>query len=53
MRILAGTRIARHRHEAGTELFVLDGIFADEDGTYGKGAWQCQPVGSVPEPFSE
>lgn len=53
MRILAGTRIARHRHEAGTELFVLDGTLADQDGTYGKGAWQRQPAGSVHEPFSE
>ncbi len=53
MRILAGTRIPRHAHEAGTELFVLDGALADEDGTYGKSAWLRQPAGSVHEPFSE
>ena len=53
MRILAGTRIARHRHEAGTELFVLEGTLADENGTYPKGAWLRQPAGSVHEPFSE
>ena len=53
MRILAGTRIPRHRHEIGTELFVLEGTLADEDGTYGKGAWLRQPTGSFHEPFSE
>ncbi len=53
MRLDAGTRIPRHAHEVGTELFVLDGILADENGTYGKGAWLRQPPGSVHEPFSE
>lgn len=53
MRILAGTRIPRHRHEAGTELFVLEGTLADENGTYPKGAWLRQPTGSVHEPFSD
>ena len=53
MRARAGTRIPRHRHEAGTELFVLEGTLADENGTYPKGAWLRQPTGSVHEPFSE
>ena len=53
MRLLAGTRITRHLYEAGTELFVLDDTLADQDGTYGKGAWQRQAAGSVHEPFSE
>ena len=53
MRLLAGTRIPRHRHEVSTELFVLEGTLADEDGTYPKGAWLRQPTDSVHEPFSE
>ncbi|MCH7936316.1 MAG: cupin domain-containing protein [Proteobacteria bacterium] len=53
MRILAGTRIPRHRHEIGTELFVLEGTLTDESGSYPKGTWLRQPTGSVHEPFSE
>ncbi len=53
MRLEAGTRISGHAHQAGTELFVLDGVLADENGTYPKGAWLRQPAGSVHEPFSD
>ena len=39
MRLGPGTRIANHEHPAGTELFVLEGALADENGRYEKGAW--------------
>ena len=33
-------------HEQGAELFVLDGEFSDEAGTYAAGCWVRIPVGS-------
>lgn len=36
----------------GAELFVLEGRFADEEGTYGEGFWLRFPVGSSHHPQS-
>ena len=33
-------------HEQGAELFVLNGEFSDEAGTYAAGCWLRIPVGS-------
>ncbi|HEY9660047.1 MAG TPA: cupin domain-containing protein, partial [Allocoleopsis sp.] len=47
-----GTHFQTHRHWVGEEIFVLDGIFEDEFGTYPKGTWIRNPSGSLHTPFS-
>jgi anti-sigma factor ChrR (cupin superfamily) len=37
-------------YELGAELFVLEGEFSDEAGTYGSGCWLRFPVGSRHRP---
>jgi len=39
-------------HEQGAELFVLDGEFSDEAGTYSAGCWLRLPAGSRHRPRS-
>ena len=39
-------------HEQGAELFVLDGEFSDEAGTYAAGSWVRIPAGSQHRPRS-
>ncbi|MEM9538131.1 MAG: cupin domain-containing protein [Cyanobacteria bacterium P01_E01_bin.42] len=41
-----------HQHWGGEEIFVLDGVFEDEYGTYPKGTWLRNPPGSTHKPFS-
>jgi anti-sigma factor ChrR (cupin superfamily) len=48
----AGTEPGVTRYEQGVELFVLDGEFADEAGTYSTGCWLRFPVGSQHSPRS-
>lgn len=48
-----GTHFQQHRHWGGEEIFVLDGVFEDEFGTYPKGTWIRNPSGSVHTPFSQ
>lgn len=48
----AGTERGVTRYEQGAELFVLDGEFADEAGTYSAGCWLRFPVGSQHRPRS-
>jgi anti-sigma factor ChrR (cupin superfamily) len=47
-----GTEFQPHRHWGGEEIFVLDGVFEDEFGTYPKGTWLRNPSGSHHTPFS-
>jgi len=47
-----GTKFQRHNHPGGEEIFVLDGVFEDEFGTYPKGTWLRNPSGSYHTPFS-
>lgn len=47
-----GTQFQTHRHWGGEEIFVLKGIFADEQGRYPQGTWLRNPSGSVHTPFS-
>lgn len=47
-----GTQFQPHRHWGGEEIFVVDGIFEDEFGTYPKGTWIRSPSGSMHTPFS-
>lgn len=47
-----GTRIDRHLHPGGEEIFVVEGSFEDEDGTYAKATWVRNPPGSAHAPSS-
>ncbi|MEO0407085.1 MAG: cupin domain-containing protein [Cyanobacteria bacterium P01_A01_bin.135] len=48
-----GTQFQPHRHWGGEEIFVLEGVFADEQGEYPQGTWLRNPAGSMHTPFSE
>ncbi len=48
-----GTQFQQHRHWGGEEIFVLEGVFADEQGMYPSGTWLRNPPGSVHTPFSD
>jgi hypothetical protein len=52
VRYEAGSRFARHRHDLGEEFLVLDGVFSDEHGDFGKGTYVRNPPGSSHSPFS-
>jgi hypothetical protein len=42
-----------HEHGGGEEVFVLDGIFEDEHGSYPAGTYLRDPVGTAHTPFTE
>jgi anti-sigma factor ChrR (cupin superfamily) len=52
-KLAPGTRLARHEHPGGEEIFVLEGVLEDEQGRYPRGAWLRNPPGSAHAPFSE
>ena len=39
VRYAPGSRFPRHEHAKGEEFLVLDGVFSDESGDYGPGAY--------------
>ncbi len=47
-----GGRFAPHAHPEGEEVFVLEGVFADEHGEYPAGTWFLNPDGSRHTPSS-
>jgi anti-sigma factor ChrR (cupin superfamily) len=47
-----GTQFQHHSHLGGEEIFVLDGVFEDEFGSYPKGTWIRNPSGSCHTPLS-
>ena len=47
-----GTRFPAHAHPSGEEILVLEGVFADEQGTYPAGTWLRNPPGSLHRPWS-
>ncbi|PSB39321.1 cupin domain-containing protein [Aphanothece minutissima] len=47
-----GTRFPLHAHPGGEEIFVLEGVFEDEQGAYPAGTWLRNPPGSRHVPFS-
>lgn len=47
-----GTRFSEHTHSDGEEIYVIDGTFDDEQGSYPKGTWLRNPAGSHHAPFS-
>ena len=53
VRYEAGSRFASHRHDAGEEFLVLEGVFSDACGDYASGTYVHNPPGSSHAPFSE
>jgi anti-sigma factor ChrR (cupin superfamily) len=47
-----GTQFSSHRHWGGEEIFVIDGVFEDEHGSYPAGTWMRSPHLSQHRPFS-
>ncbi|MDT3273280.1 cupin domain-containing protein [Shewanella sp. SP2S2-4] len=49
----AGSQFATHKHPLGEEIFVLEGVFSDENGDYPAGSYLRHPPGSQHAPFSQ
>jgi anti-sigma factor ChrR (cupin superfamily) len=49
----AGSSFKTHTHPLGEEIFVLEGIFSDENGDYPAGTYLRNPPGSSHAPFSK
>lgn len=49
---LPGASFKKHFHPKGEEIFVLEGIFSDENGDYGPGTYIRNPPGTSHAPFS-
>jgi anti-sigma factor ChrR (cupin superfamily) len=49
----AGTSFSAHTHPLGEEIFVLTGVFSDENGDYPAGTYLRNPPGSSHAPFSK
>lgn len=47
-----GTFFNPHRHYGGEEIFVVEGVFSDEHGSYPQGSWIRSPHLSQHQPFS-
>jgi anti-sigma factor ChrR (cupin superfamily) len=48
-----GTQFSAHRHWGGEEIYVIEGTFADEHGSYPAGSWLRSPHLSMHTPFTE
>lgn len=48
-----GSKFPSHRHPKGEEIFVLEGVFSDENGDYPAGSYLRNPPGSSHAPFSK
>ena len=49
----AGASFPYHEHPGGEEIFVLDGVLADERGTYPAGTWILNPELPGHAPYSD
>ncbi len=52
VRFEPGATFASHDHPDGEEILVLDGVFSDEQGDFGKGSYLLNPEGFRHAPFS-
>jgi len=50
---IAGADFQSHSHPLGEEIFVLEGIFSDENGDYPAGTYIRNPPGTSHAPFSK
>jgi anti-sigma factor ChrR (cupin superfamily) len=48
-----GSYFPPHTHPNGEEIFVLDGVFSDENGDYPAGTYIRNPPGSYHKPFTK
>ena len=53
VRYAPGSSFPRHKHDAGEEFLVLDGVFSDEHADYMVGTYVRNPPGSGHSPHSE
>ncbi|KXI26866.1 cupin domain-containing protein [Paraglaciecola hydrolytica] len=53
VRYAAGSEFPTHKHPYGEEIFVLEGVFSDENGDYPAGTYLRNPAGSSHAPFSK
>ena len=53
VRFAPGSKFDEHVHDGGEELIVLEGIFSDEFGSYPKGTYIRNPMGSSHNPYSD
>ncbi|MFN9870655.1 MAG: cupin domain-containing protein [Cyanobacteriota bacterium] len=53
VRYASGSRFPLHRHDAGEEILVLEGVFSDDSGDHPAGTYLRNPAGSAHAPFSE
>jgi hypothetical protein len=53
VKFMPGSSFKRHGHDGGEEIFVLSGVFSDENGDYGAGSYIRNPPGSFHAPFTE
>lgn len=51
VRYAANSRFSSHTHSGGEEFLVLDGTFNDEHGSYPKGTYVRNPIGTSHSPF--
>lgn len=49
----AGSFFPPHQHPQGEEIYVLDGVFSDENGDYPAGTYLRNPPGSQHKPFTK
>ena len=52
VRYAPNLRFSPHEHAGGEEIFVLDGMFADEHGQYPAGTYTRNPIGTRHQPVS-
>jgi anti-sigma factor ChrR (cupin superfamily) len=52
VRYAAGSSFSEHNHDLGEEVFVLEGVFEDEHGSYPTGTYLKNPAGSSHTPLS-
>ena len=53
VRYQPNSKFSVHTHDFGEEIFVLDGIFSDETGSYSAGTYIMNPPGSSHAPYTE
>lgn len=52
VRFVPGSSFPPHAHPQGEEIFVLDGVFSDENGDYSAGTYLRNPPNSTHTPFT-
>ncbi|MFB1024512.1 MAG: cupin domain-containing protein, partial [Octadecabacter sp.] len=51
VRYAPNSRFSQHSHDGGEEFIVLEGTFNDEHGSYPKGTYVRNPIGTSHSPF--